>query len=72
LQLSRFSKINNDFFHGAWSIAGFTGALVGLLTMNLGLNTFYHFLIILVIVTANTLINQKYLGLAANLLKGKA
>jgi MFS family permease len=56
-----FKKINNDFFHGAWSIAGFTGALVGLLTMNLGLNTFYHFLIILVIVTANTLINQKYL-----------
>lgn len=56
-----FKKSIMTSFHGAWSIAGFTGALVGLLTMNLGLNTFYHFLIILVIVTANTLINQKYL-----------
>lgn len=48
-------------FHGAWSIAGFTGALVGLLTMNLGLDTLPHFLIILAFVTANTLINQRYL-----------
>lgn len=48
-------------FHGAWSIAGFTGALVGLLTMNLGLDTLSHFLIILAFVTANTLINQRYL-----------
>lgn len=48
-------------FHGAWSIAGFTGALVGLLTMNLGLNTLSHFLIILIFVTGNTVINQKYL-----------
>lgn len=48
-------------FHGAWSIAGFTGALVGLLTMNLGLDTLPHFLIILTLVTANTLINQRYL-----------
>ncbi|CAM3807671.1 MULTISPECIES: MFS transporter [Sphingobacterium] len=48
-------------FHGAWSIAGFTGALVGLLTMNLGLDTLSHFLIILVFVTGNTLINQRYL-----------
>ncbi|WP_343562710.1 MFS transporter [Sphingobacterium sp.] len=48
-------------FHGAWSIAGFTGALVGLLTMNLGLDTLSHFLIILAFVTGNTLINQRYL-----------
>ncbi|MDF2517042.1 MAG: transporter [Sphingobacterium sp.] len=48
-------------FHGAWSIAGFTGALVGLLTMNLGLDTLPHFLIILAFVTGNTLINQRYL-----------
>ena len=48
-------------FHGAWSIAGFTGALVGLLTMNLGLDTLPHFLIILAFVTGNTLINQRHL-----------
>lgn len=48
-------------FHGAWSIAGFTGALVGLLTMNLGLDTLSHFLIILALVIGNTFINQRYL-----------
>lgn len=48
-------------FHGAWSIAGFTGALVGLLTMNFGLDTLSHFLIILTLVVGNTLINQRYL-----------
>lgn len=56
-----FKKSIMTSFHGAWSIAGFTGALVGLLTMNLGLDTFSHFLIILVFVTGNTFINQKYL-----------
>ena len=48
-------------FHGAWSIAGFTGALVGLLTMNLGLDTLSHFLIILALVIGNTFINRRYL-----------
>ncbi|MCW8311062.1 MFS transporter [Sphingobacterium sp. InxBP1] len=56
-----FKKSIMTSFHGAWSIAGFTGALVGLLTMNLGLDTFTHFLIILLFVVGNTLINQKYL-----------
>lgn len=56
-----FKKSIMTSFHGAWSIAGFTGALVGLLTMNLGLNTLSHFLIILCFVIGNTLINQRYL-----------
>jgi len=30
-------------FHGAWSLAGFTGALIGLLMMNLGLEPRIHF-----------------------------
>src|SRR5690606_12747738 len=37
-------------FHGAWSIAGFTGALIGLLTMNIGIDTLAHFLIILFLI----------------------
>lgn len=30
-------------FHGMWSIAGFTGALVGSLIVSFGLSPFYHF-----------------------------
>jgi len=48
-------------FHGAWSIAGFTGALVGLLMINLHVSTYAHFWIILAFVCMNTLINHRYL-----------
>lgn len=48
-------------FHGAWSIAGFTGALIGLLTINLHLDTATHFIIIFFIVLTSMLINRKYL-----------
>lgn len=56
-----YKKSIMSSFHGAWSIAGFTGALVGLLTMNIGIDTLYHFIIIAVIVIANVLINHRYL-----------
>lgn len=56
-----YEKSIMSSFHGAWSIAGFTGALIGLLTMNLGINTFYHFVIILVIIITNTTWNYKHL-----------
>lgn len=56
-----FKKSIMSSFHGAWSIAGFTGALIGLLTMNLGIDTLTHFLIILGLVIFNTLMNYKYL-----------
>jgi len=48
-------------FHGGWSIAGFTGSLVGLLMINLGLNPFSHFLIIVVLAFVILFINWKYL-----------
>lgn len=48
-------------FHGAWSLAGFVGALIGLLTINFGVNITYHFLIILGLVVLNTIFNVKYL-----------
>ncbi|CAN0457983.1 unnamed protein product, partial [Phaeothamnion confervicola] len=38
-------------FHGAWSMAGFTGGLVGLAAMNLHLSPLTHFLIIMAIVS---------------------
>lgn len=48
-------------FHGAWSIAGFTGALIALLTMNLGVDTHIHFLIIFCLIVINTWINYPHL-----------
>jgi len=48
-------------FHGAWSIAGFMGALIGLLLINLHIGTYLHFWIILIFVVINTVINEKFL-----------
>lgn len=48
-------------FHGAWSIAGFTGALVGLLMVNLHIIPYYHFWIITVLIWINVFLNYKHL-----------
>ncbi|MGV0832069.1 MFS transporter [Empedobacter brevis] len=56
-----YGKSIMSSFHGAWSIAGFTGALIGLLMMNLQVNTFYHFVIIYGLIVLNWLINKNYL-----------
>ncbi|WP_244518905.1 MFS transporter [Parapedobacter composti] len=48
-------------FHGAWSIAGFTGALIGLLMINLHVGPYAHFWIITVLVAANTWLNHRHL-----------
>lgn len=56
-----FRKSIMTSFHGGWSLAGFFGALIGLLTINFHLNTTYHFLIILSLVLINTFWNIKYL-----------
>ncbi|NGM60914.1 MFS transporter [Sphingobacterium sp. SGG-5] len=49
-------------FHGAWSLAGFTGALIGLLTTNLHLSTAQHFLLIFVLLIINVFVNRSYLA----------
>lgn len=56
-----FKKSIMSSFHGAWSIAGFTGALIGLLTMNIAVDTIPHFIIIFVLIVINTTINYRYL-----------
>lgn len=56
-----FKKSIMSSFHGAWSIAGFTGALIGLLTMNIAVDTIPHFMIIFVLIVINTGINYRYL-----------
>ena len=48
-------------FHGGWSLAGFTGSLIGLLMINLRLTPFQHFAFVIVLVAIAILINYKYL-----------
>lgn len=56
-----YGKSIMSSFHGAWSIAGFTGALIGLLMMNLNINTFYHFLFVYGLIVINWFINSKFI-----------
>lgn len=56
-----FDKPIMSSFHGAWSIAGFTGALVGLLMINLHIAPYLHFWIIAGLVWISILINNKFL-----------
>ncbi|MGF1923107.1 MAG: MFS transporter [Bacteroidia bacterium] len=48
-------------FHGAWSIGGFTGALIGLLMINLHLAPLTHFWMIAGVVWIHIFINYRYL-----------
>jgi predicted MFS family arabinose efflux permease len=51
-------------FHGGWSLAGFTGALIGLLLINLKLVPFTHFLMIVLAVWVIVWINFQYLNIS--------
>ncbi|MET4081508.1 MFS family permease [Pedobacter sp. UYP30] len=48
-------------FHGAWSLANFSGALIALLMINLGISPYCHYWIIAGLIWINVLINHKYL-----------
>ncbi|MBB2146775.1 MFS transporter [Pedobacter sp. LMG 31464] len=48
-------------FHGAWSVGGFSGALIGLLMVNLHLTPYIHFWIIAILAWAHIAINYRYL-----------
>jgi MFS family permease len=48
-------------FHGVWSIAGFSGALLGLLMMNLKLSPRQHFFIVAALVFIIAFIARRYL-----------
>ena len=48
-------------FHGGWSMAGLTGAAIGLLMSSLHLKPLYHFAIVGVLVIITLLINKSYL-----------
>lgn len=56
-----FTKPIMTSFHGAWSIAGFSGALIGLLMVNLHISPYPHFWIITGLIWINVFFNFKHL-----------
>lgn len=56
-----YNKPVLGFFHGSWSLAGFFGALVSLVIINLDLSPFIHFIITFLIIVAIVVINSSYL-----------
>lgn len=56
-----FKKAIMGSFHGSWSLAGFCGALVGLVMMAFELTPYQHFLIVFAIVGLLIFINYRFL-----------
>lgn len=56
-----FTKPIMTSFHGAWSVAGFTGALIGLLMINLHISPNLHFWVVTILIWCNVFFNHKYL-----------
>lgn len=56
-----FKKTIMGTFHGTWSFAGFSGALIGLGMMAFELSPYYHFLIVGAIVIVLMVFNYRYL-----------
>lgn len=48
-------------FHGSWSLAGFTGALFGLIMISLHLKPFIHFILVFLIVALIVIFNASWL-----------
>ncbi|HEX2920116.1 MAG TPA: MFS transporter [Bacteroidales bacterium] len=48
-------------FHGGWSIAGFTGGLIGMLMINLKIIPLWHFITVLIIVWTIIFLNHEHL-----------
>jgi MFS family permease len=56
-----FKKTIMSSFHGMWSLAGFTGAIVGFGMLTLELSTYMHFLIVSAVVLVLVAFNFKFL-----------
>ncbi len=56
-----FRRAVMSSFHGAWSLAGFTGALIGIGMKSLHLGTNIHFIIVAVLIWSLIFFNYKYL-----------
>lgn len=66
-----FKKNIMSSFHGMWSFAGFTGALVGLGMLSLHLSPYQHFLIVGAVVIVIIVFNFKFLVKAKEKIKPK-
>ncbi|WP_343589609.1 MFS transporter [Flavobacterium sp.] len=66
-----FKKTIMSSFHGMWSFAGFTGALVGLGMLALDLSPLHHFMIVAGIVLLMVALNFKFLIRAKEKVKPK-
>ncbi|SHL64991.1 MFS transporter [Flavobacterium chilense] len=66
-----FRKTIMSSFHGMWSFAGFTGALVGLGMLALNLSPLHHFLIVAGVVLLMITFNFKFLVKAKEKIKNK-
>jgi MFS family permease len=64
-----FKKTIMSSFHGMWSFAGFTGALVGLGMLTLNLSPLHHFLIVGAVVLLMVVFNFKFLVRAKEKIK---
>ncbi|KQB99930.1 MFS transporter [Pedobacter sp. Hv1] len=58
---SYYGKPIMTSFHGAWSVGGFSGALIGLLMVNLHLSPYVHFCIVAALAWLHIGINYRYL-----------
>lgn len=67
-----FKKTIMSSFHGMWSFAGFTGALVGLGMLALNLTPLHHFMIVGAVVLLMVAFNFKFLVKAKEKIKPKA
>lgn len=56
-----YNKSIMSSFHGAWSLAGFVGALIGLIIMSFGIDIIPHFIMIFMIIVLLFLFFQKYM-----------
>ena len=66
-----FKRTIMSSFHGMWSLAGFTGALVGLGMLALQLNTYTHFLIVAAIAVLLMAFNFNFLIKAKETIRTK-
>jgi MFS family permease len=56
-----FGKPIMSSFHGGWSMAGFTGALIGMIMINLKIIPYYHFISVVLIVWTIIWFRKSYL-----------
>ena len=56
-----FGKPIMSSFHGGWSMAGFTGALIGMIMINLKIIPYFHFISVVLIIWTIIWYRQSYL-----------